>query len=158
MQLNNAKFEYNNKSGYLLKPEIMRRFDVNKSFDPFTESPLDGIVATKLKIRILSGIFLNRGHESKRMGQAVTVELFGLPADSVRGQRAHRVKALSNNTFNTIYSDPNGFTFKKIIMPHLAQLLLTVYDDQNKIIGRRFLPVKFSSIYFFLLIKINHFI
>ena len=53
MQLNQGKFEYNNKCGYLLKPEIMRRTDVNKLFDPFAESPLDGIVATTLKIRVI---------------------------------------------------------------------------------------------------------
>lgn len=52
MQLNQGKFEYNNKSGYILKPEIMRRTDVNKQFDPFAESPLDGIVAATLKIRV----------------------------------------------------------------------------------------------------------
>jgi hypothetical protein len=52
MQLNQGKFEYNNKCGYILKPEIMRRTDVNKLFDPFAESPLDGIVATTLKIRV----------------------------------------------------------------------------------------------------------
>jgi phosphatidylinositol phospholipase C beta len=95
----------------------------------------------------------------RRLGCSVTVELFGLPADSVRGQKAHRVKASAMNMFNVIYSDP-GFTFKKvllidfrlnldiinimiikIIMPHLALLNITVYDEQNKIIGQRVLPV-----------------
>ena len=57
MQLNMGKFEYNNKCGYLLKPEILRRTDVNKLFDPFSESPLDGIVASTLKIRVK--IFFN---------------------------------------------------------------------------------------------------
>jgi phosphatidylinositol phospholipase C beta len=52
MQLNHGKFEYNNRCGYLLKPEIMRRTDVNKLFDPFAEAPLDGIVATTLKIKV----------------------------------------------------------------------------------------------------------
>ena len=57
MQLNHGKFEYNNRCGYLLKPEIMRRTDVNKLFDPFVESPLDGIVATTLKIKVNSYFF-----------------------------------------------------------------------------------------------------
>lgn len=52
MQLNLGKFEYNNRCGYLLKPEIMRRMDVNKYFDPLTESPIDGIVASTLNIRV----------------------------------------------------------------------------------------------------------
>ncbi len=98
MQLNMAKFEYNNKCGYLLKPDIMRRNDIKKPFDPFTESPIDGIVATTLRIRILSGIYLNRGNEPKRMGQTVTVELIGLPSDSIRGTRAHKIKAISQTT------------------------------------------------------------
>ena len=145
MQLNNGKFEYNNKCGYLLKPEIMRRTNVKKSFDPFTESPLDGIVASALKIRVLSGIYLNSAaNELKRVGQLVTIELFGLPADTIRGHRAHRVRSLSSNTFNVIYSDPNGFTIKKIIMPQMALLNITVYDEQNKIVGRRFLPVTYT--------------
>lgn len=41
MQLNNGIFEYNNKCGYLLKPDIMTRSNVSK-FDPFAESPIDG--------------------------------------------------------------------------------------------------------------------
>jgi len=53
MRLNQGKFEYNNKCGYILKPEIMRRTDVNKVFDPFVESPLDGIVANTLKIKVI---------------------------------------------------------------------------------------------------------
>lgn len=57
MQLNLGKFEYNNKSGFLLKPEIMRRADINKPFDPFAESPLDGIVATTLSIQVVFIIF-----------------------------------------------------------------------------------------------------
>jgi hypothetical protein len=30
MRLNLGKFEYNNKSGFILKPEVMRRVHVNK--------------------------------------------------------------------------------------------------------------------------------
>ena len=45
MQLNNGIFEYNNKCGYLLKPDIMTMANVNK-FDPFAESPIDGILHT----------------------------------------------------------------------------------------------------------------
>lgn len=71
----------------------------------------------------------------------VIVELYGLPADSLRGQKAHRVKAASSgNTFFVNYND-DGFTFKKIIMPQLALLNITVQDEQGKLIGRRCLPV-----------------
>lgn len=50
MQLNMGVFEYNGRSGYLLKPEFMRRAD--KHFDPFTEDIVDGIVANTVKIRV----------------------------------------------------------------------------------------------------------
>ena len=43
-------FEYNGRSGYLLKPEFMRRTD--KHFDPFTENIVDGIVANTVKIKV----------------------------------------------------------------------------------------------------------
>lgn len=50
MQLNMGVFEYNGLSGYLLKPEFMRRTD--KHFDPFTENIVDGIVANTVKIKV----------------------------------------------------------------------------------------------------------
>lgn len=50
MQLNAGVFEYNGRSGYLLKPEFMRRPD--KSFDPFTEVIVDGIVANALSVKV----------------------------------------------------------------------------------------------------------
>lgn len=40
--------------------------------------------------------------------------MYGLPADSVRGQKAHRVKFLSSKYFSVIYSDPIGYRFKKV--------------------------------------------
>lgn len=50
MQLNMGVFEYNGGSGYMLKPEFMRRTD--KHFDPFTENIVDGIVANTVKIKV----------------------------------------------------------------------------------------------------------
>jgi len=51
MQLNLGLFEYNNRCGFLLKPEFMRRND--KSFDPFAESPVDGIIAGTVSINFI---------------------------------------------------------------------------------------------------------
>lgn len=50
MQLNQGKFEYNGSSGYLLKPDFMRRAD--RSFDPFAESPVDGVIATQCSVQV----------------------------------------------------------------------------------------------------------
>lgn len=50
MQLNLGIFEYNNRCGYVLKPESMRRDD--RRFDPFAESIMDGVVAATLTIKV----------------------------------------------------------------------------------------------------------
>lgn len=50
MQLNLGIFEYNSRSGYLLKPDFMRRPD--RRFDPFAESTVDGIIAGTLTVRV----------------------------------------------------------------------------------------------------------
>ncbi|KAF7262810.1 hypothetical protein GWI33_004021, partial [Rhynchophorus ferrugineus] len=78
MQLNLGIFEYNSRCGYLLKPEFMRRTDTR--FYPFAESTIDGIIAGTVKIQVISGQFLT----DKRVGTYVEVEMYGLPADTVR--------------------------------------------------------------------------
>ena len=50
MQLNLGIFEYNGKSGFILKPDFMRRKD--RQFDPFAESTVDGIVAGSVEIQV----------------------------------------------------------------------------------------------------------
>lgn len=54
MQLNLGLFEFNDRCGYLLKPEFMRRKD--RKFDPFAESTVDGIVAGTVKIQVRENI------------------------------------------------------------------------------------------------------
>ena len=88
--------------------------------------------------------------------------MFGLPADTLKGQRAYRAKMVSNNTFNVVYAE-NAFSFKKvifkifilslkfqiiffcflkIIMPQMALLCFSAFDEQNHFIGHRVLPVR----------------
>lgn len=50
MQLNLGIFEYNGRSGFILKPDFMRRKD--KEFDPFAESTVDGIVAGTVEVKV----------------------------------------------------------------------------------------------------------
>lgn len=57
MQLNQGKFEYNGNCGYLLKPDFMRRTD--RTFDPFAESPVDGVIAAQCSVRVIAGQFLS---------------------------------------------------------------------------------------------------
>ena len=50
MQLNMGYFEINGRTGYILKPEFMRRKD--RLFDPFAESTMDGVVAATVEVRV----------------------------------------------------------------------------------------------------------
>ena len=53
MQLNQGKFEYNGNCGYQLKPDFMRRPD--KDFDPFAETPVDGVIAAQCSVQVSEG-------------------------------------------------------------------------------------------------------
>lgn len=133
MQLNAGVFEYNGRSGYLLKPEFMRRPD--KSFDPFTEVIVDGIVANALRVKVgpgagglglgvpgvglsaassrprlfqvISGQFLS----DRKVGIYVEVDMFGLPVDTRRGK--YRTRTSQGNSFNPVW-DEEPFEFPKV--------------------------------------------
>ncbi|XP_030635517.1 1-phosphatidylinositol 4,5-bisphosphate phosphodiesterase beta-3 [Chanos chanos] len=131
MQLNMGVFEYNGHSGYLLKPEFMRRTD--KHFDPFTENIVDGIVANTVKIKVISGQFLS----DKKVGVYVEVDMFGLPADT---KRKYRTKTSNNNSLDPVW-DEEPFVFNKVVLPTLASLRVAVFEDGGKFLGHRILPV-----------------
>ncbi|KAI1898711.1 hypothetical protein AGOR_G00075180 [Albula goreensis] len=131
MQLNMGVFEYNGHSGYLLKPEFMRRTD--KHFDPFTENIVDGIVANTIKIRIISGQFLS----DKKVGVYVEVDMFGLPVDT---KRKYRTKTSAGNSLDPVWDD-EACVFDKVVLPTLASLRVAVFEENGKFIGHRILPV-----------------
>ncbi|XP_047440980.1 1-phosphatidylinositol 4,5-bisphosphate phosphodiesterase beta-3 [Mugil cephalus] len=131
MQLNMGVFEYNGHSGYLLKPEFMRRTD--KHFDPFTEDIVDGIVANTVKVRVISGQFLT----DKKVGVYVEVDIFGLPADT---KRKYRTKTSNGNSLDPVWEDET-FVFNKVVLPTLASLRIAVFEENGKFIGHRILPV-----------------
>uniref|UniRef100_A0A2S2Q4C5 1-phosphatidylinositol 4,5-bisphosphate phosphodiesterase n=1 Tax=Sipha flava TaxID=143950 RepID=A0A2S2Q4C5_9HEMI len=132
MQLNLGIFEYNMRSGYLLKPEFMRRAD--RTFDPFAESTVDGIIAGTLTVEVLSGQMLT----DKRVGTYVDIEMYGLPADTVR--KKFRTRIVPYNGINPVYGD-EPFVFKKVVLPQLASLRLAAFEDSGKFIGHRIIPV-----------------
>uniref|UniRef100_A0A8C2P129 Phosphoinositide phospholipase C n=1 Tax=Capra hircus TaxID=9925 RepID=A0A8C2P129_CAPHI len=113
MQLNQGKFEYNGSCGYLLKPDFMRRPD--RTFDPFSETPVDGVIAATCSVQVISGQFLS----DKKIGTYVEVDMYGLPTDTIRKE----------------------FRTRMVILPDLAVLRIAVYDDNNKLIGQRILPL-----------------
>ncbi|XP_004536250.1 1-phosphatidylinositol 4,5-bisphosphate phosphodiesterase classes I and II isoform X2 [Ceratitis capitata] len=132
MQLNLGIFEYNDRSGYLLKPEFMRRTD--RRLDPFAESTVDGIIAGTVSITVLSGQFLT----DKRVGTYVEVDMFGLPADTVR--KRFRTRIVRDNGLNPVY-DEEPFVFKKVVLPELANIRIAAYEEGGKFLGHRVLPV-----------------
>ncbi|XP_012520828.1 PREDICTED: 1-phosphatidylinositol 4,5-bisphosphate phosphodiesterase beta-3 isoform X2 [Propithecus coquereli] len=131
MQLNAGVFEYNGRSGYLLKPEFMRRPD--KSFDPFTEVIVDGIVANALRVKVISGQFLS----DRKVGIYVEVDLFGLPVDT---RRKYRTRTSQGNSFNPVW-DEEPFDFPKVVLPTLASLRIAAFEEGGKFVGHRILPV-----------------
>ncbi|KAM6949150.1 1-phosphatidylinositol 4,5-bisphosphate phosphodiesterase beta-3 [Aplochiton taeniatus] len=131
MQLNMGVFEYNGRSGYLLKPEFMRRTD--KHFDPFTENIVDGIVANTVKVKVISGQFLT----DKKVAVYVEVDIFGLPADT---KRKYRTRASNGNSLDPVWED-DEFVFNKVILPTLASLRIAAFEENGKFIGHRILPV-----------------
>lgn len=132
MQLNLGMFEYNHRCGFLLKPEFMRRQD--RRLYPFAESIIDGIIAGTVSITVISGQCLS----DKRVGTYVEVDMYGLPADTVR--KKFRTKIVQNNAINPVF-DEEPFVFKKVILPELASIRIAAYEDSGKFIGHRILPV-----------------
>ncbi|XP_071566274.1 1-phosphatidylinositol 4,5-bisphosphate phosphodiesterase isoform X2 [Temnothorax nylanderi] len=133
MQLNQGKFEYNGSSGYLLKPDFMRRAD--RSFDPFAESPVDGVIATQCSVQVIAGQFLS----DKKVGTYVEVEMYGLPTDTIR--KEFRTRVVPANGLNPVYNE-EPFLFRKVVLPDLAALRFAVYDESNgKVLGQRIVPL-----------------
>ncbi|GMR59752.1 hypothetical protein PMAYCL1PPCAC_29947 [Pristionchus mayeri] len=132
MQLNQGKFEYNGCTGYLLKPDFMRRPD--RTFDPFSESPVDGVIAATCSVRVISGQFIC----DRKVGTYVEVEMYGLPTDTIR--KEHKTRIVPGNGLNPIYNE-SPFVFRKVVLPELAVLRFAVYDESGKQLGQRILPL-----------------
>ncbi|XP_028677780.2 1-phosphatidylinositol 4,5-bisphosphate phosphodiesterase beta-2 [Erpetoichthys calabaricus] len=132
MQLNMAMFEFNSRTGYLLKHDFMRRTE--KRFDPYAMDRIDVIVSNTLSIKIYSGQFLS----DKNVKTAVEVEVIGLPGDP---KRKYRTKWTSTpNSINPVWKE-EPFVFDKILMPEMASLRIAVYEEGGKLIGHRIIPV-----------------
>ncbi|KAI5699465.1 hypothetical protein M8J75_003445 [Diaphorina citri] len=132
MQLNQGKFEYNGNCGYLLKPDFMRRSD--RSFDPFAESPVDGVIAAQCAVQVIAGQFLS----DKKVGTYVEVDMYGLPTDTIR--KEFRTRLCPSNGLNPVYNE-EPFLFRKVVLPDLAVLRFGVYDENGKLLGQRILPL-----------------
>ncbi|OWK03525.1 PLCB4, partial [Cervus elaphus hippelaphus] len=83
---------------------------------------------------VISGQFLS----DKKIGTYVEVDMYGLPTDTIR--KEFRTRMVMNNGLNPVYNE-ESFVFRKVILPDLAVLRIAVYDDNNKLIGQRILPL-----------------
>ena len=63
--------------------------------------------------------------------------MYGLPADTVRRKRTKTIPA---NGINPVY-DEEPFIFKKVVLPELACLRIAAFEENNRFIGHRILPV-----------------
>ncbi|XP_076235984.1 1-phosphatidylinositol 4,5-bisphosphate phosphodiesterase isoform X1 [Calliopsis andreniformis] len=131
MQLNQGKFEYNATTGYLLKPDFMRRPD--RSFDPFSED-VDGVITAQCSVQIIAGQFLS----DKKVGTYVEVDMYGLPADTIK--KEFRTRMVPGNGLNPVYNE-EPFLFRKVVLPDLAVLRFGVYEESGKLLGQRILPL-----------------
>uniref|UniRef100_A0A6M2DTI9 1-phosphatidylinositol 4,5-bisphosphate phosphodiesterase n=1 Tax=Xenopsylla cheopis TaxID=163159 RepID=A0A6M2DTI9_XENCH len=132
MQLNQGKFEYNGNCGYLLKPDFMRRAD--RSFDPFADAPVDGVIAAQCAVQVIAGQFLS----DKKVGTYVEVDMYGLPTDTIK--KEFRTRMVPANGLNPVYNE-EPFLFRKVVLPDLAVLRFGVYDENGKLLGQRILPL-----------------
>ncbi|XP_011155850.2 1-phosphatidylinositol 4,5-bisphosphate phosphodiesterase [Solenopsis invicta] len=131
IQLNQGKFEYNGTTGYLLKPDFMRRPD--RSFDPFSED-VDGIITAQCAVQVIAGQFLS----DKKVGTYVEVDMYGLPADTIK--KEFRTRMVPANGLNPVYNE-EPFLFRKVVLPDLAVLRFGVYEENGKLLGQRILPL-----------------
>lgn len=95
---------------------------------------VDGIIAGTVSITVLSGQFLS----DKKVGTYVEVDMFGLPADTVR--KKFRTRCVRDNGLNPVFDD-EPFVFKKVVLPELASIRIAAYEEGGKFIGHRVLPV-----------------
>ena len=123
MQLNLGIFQFNRRTGFLLKPDFMCRDD--RKFDPFTETSVDGIIPGTVSLKVISGQFLSDQH----VGTYVEVEMYGLPRDTVRRGK-NRTKTVHNG-INPVF-DEEPFVFRQVVMPDLAVFRIAAFEESGE--------------------------
>ncbi|CDQ65937.1 unnamed protein product [Oncorhynchus mykiss] len=130
MQHNMSLFEFNGRTGYLLKHDLLRRSD--KKFDPYCER-IDTIVANTLTIKARQ--FLS----DKSVKTGVEVEIIGLPGDPKKKYRTRW--STTPNAINPVWNE-EPFVFEKILLPDMASLRVVVHEEGGKFLGHRIIPIE----------------
>nr|AXS78273.1 1-phosphatidylinositol-4,5-bisphosphate phosphodiesterase beta-1 [Anisakis simplex] len=142
-QMNSAFFEQNGRSGYVLKPNLMRKPDAK--FNPFETRTMDLVVPAYLSVTVISAQMLSMVCD-KRPSTYAEVNFYGHFRDlSVFSKRKYRTKTVSDSGLNVIYTNnfnQEEFKYEKIIFPAMASIRLAVFEDGGRLIGQRFLQVR----------------
>ncbi|CAJ0948256.1 unnamed protein product, partial [Mesorhabditis belari] len=140
MQLHETMFEYNGRTGYVLKPRCL--LDLSQKFDPRATS-LHNVMPETLQISILSGQMLSSLNPNKCLSTYVLVDLYDLIRDTTRNK--FRTRTVKRNGWNPVYFDKTldmPFRFDKIIKPECAFLHIRLMDaDNDTELAQRLLPI-----------------
>ncbi|XP_042325408.1 1-phosphatidylinositol 4,5-bisphosphate phosphodiesterase zeta-1-like [Sceloporus undulatus] len=136
MDLLIGKFLDNGGTGYILKPEFLRRRDTG--YDPFNVAGKYNPIS--LSIKIISGHQLPPSNLSKsnKADPVVKIEIHGVPGDMAKQQTS----VIKNNALNPRWNE--SFTFN-VQVPDLALIRFVVEDQMaltaNDFLGQFTLPV-----------------
>ncbi|XP_052398784.1 1-phosphatidylinositol 4,5-bisphosphate phosphodiesterase delta-1-like isoform X2 [Carassius gibelio] len=138
MDLNQARFLPNGKSGYILKPEFQR--DPASQFNPKNLSVGPSLQKKTLHLMIISAQQLpkiNKDKQTSIVDPLVRVEIYGVPADNDIKQTHY----IENNGFNPTWNTNFQFT---VNVPELALVRFVVEDhdtaSHNDLVGLYTLP------------------
>lgn len=120
--LNSCLFALNGKSGYILKPKLLRNpSGVDFNSDRFKRPKL------KLTIEVISAFNLPKVKGSSEViCPAVEIQTFGIPADSMMV----KTRAVEKNGFNPVWKEVFEIFFR---FPDFAFLVFTVVSKKNKV-------------------------
>ncbi|KAJ3022688.1 1-phosphatidylinositol 4,5-bisphosphate phosphodiesterase delta-4 [Thoreauomyces humboldtii] len=131
MQLNDAIFSLNGRSGYVLKPAALRGLSSQPRHEPVT-----------LKLQVISGQQLPKPKDSTGgtvIDPFVEVEIVGREADAAR----YRTRAISNNGFNPMWKEEFTFVITDL---ETALLRFCIFDMDVKLsndyIGSYVIPLQ----------------
>ncbi|KAM9436889.1 1-phosphatidylinositol 4,5-bisphosphate phosphodiesterase delta-1a isoform 2-T2 [Clarias gariepinus] len=139
MDLNQGRFLPNGKTGYVLKPEFMRKPDTK--FDPISLTQGSWLKTKDLHVMVISAQQLPKLNIDKAnsiVDPFVKVDVFGVPGDRKSAQTPY----INNNGFNPMWNENFKFTVQ---VPDLALVRFLVMDhdtaSQNDFIGQYTLPL-----------------
>ena len=132
IMLNHAKFEYNHRRGFIIKPSCLHLYR-HEPFNNFAQVSIPYVVPASFELRILSAQFVRLDVNSKIF---VAVEIYGLPADTLRNDASWNTNLVQNNFL--VKFDPDlWFKAGRILLPEMAMVKFTVYEEGNKMLAQR---------------------